>query len=227
MMRIKSISAIPPLARRVRHILAPSEHIRRKIQRDQPDVWPAIVKSTLAKGAPVEVPYMFCSDYEIGANALCGQHDQGADMYELTGKWMERFNNTYVFSNFRRDRLFFSPNSVFQGKFGRYLGMIPNVYQHWLFDFWWLQNAYNLTQEQFADMLGISVRTLRNWEQGRRKPEGPAIALLRIAAALSRGDVLGGGQRLVVLGVEICPPGARSSPGARFESRIVPSSSHH
>lgn len=30
--------------------------------------------------------------------------------------------------------------------------------------------------------VGISVHTLRNWEQGRRHPEGPAIALLRIAA---------------------------------------------
>jgi putative transcriptional regulator len=29
--------------------------------------------------------------------------------------------------------------------------------------------------------MGISVHTLRNWEQGRRHPEGPAIALLRIA----------------------------------------------
>lgn len=41
---------------------------------------------------------------------------------------------------------------------------------------------YNLTQEQFAAMLGISVRTLRNWEQGRRIPEGPAMVLLRVAA---------------------------------------------
>ena len=39
-----------------------------------------------------------------------------------------------------------------------------------------------LTQEQFAEALGISVHTLRNWEQGRRVPEGPALALLRIAA---------------------------------------------
>ena len=38
-----------------------------------------------------------------------------------------------------------------------------------------------LTQEQFASAMGISVHTLRNWEQGRRHPEGPAIALLRIA----------------------------------------------
>jgi DNA-binding transcriptional regulator YiaG len=39
-----------------------------------------------------------------------------------------------------------------------------------------------LTQEAFAAALGISVHTLRNWEQDRRKPEGPAMALLRIAA---------------------------------------------
>lgn len=39
-----------------------------------------------------------------------------------------------------------------------------------------------LSQVEFAGALGISVSTLRNWEQGRRHPEGPAIALLRIAA---------------------------------------------
>lgn len=45
-----------------------------------------------------------------------------------------------------------------------------------------IRETYDLTQEQFAAMLGISVRTLRNWEQGRREPEGPAMALLRVAA---------------------------------------------
>jgi DNA-binding transcriptional regulator YiaG len=39
-----------------------------------------------------------------------------------------------------------------------------------------------LTQADFARAIEISVHTLRNWEQGRRRPEGPAIALLRIAA---------------------------------------------
>ncbi len=43
------------------------------------------------------------------------------------------------------------------------------------------REGYDLTQEQFAAMLGISVRTLRNWEQGRRVPEGPAMVLLRVA----------------------------------------------
>jgi len=45
-----------------------------------------------------------------------------------------------------------------------------------------LRRFVGLTQEQFAEALGISVHTLRNWEQGRRSPEGPALALLRIAA---------------------------------------------
>ena len=44
-----------------------------------------------------------------------------------------------------------------------------------------IREKYNLTQQQFAAMLGISVRTLRNWEQGRRVPEGPAMVLLRVA----------------------------------------------
>ena len=45
-----------------------------------------------------------------------------------------------------------------------------------------LRRFTGLTQQAFADALGISVHTLRNWEQGRRSPEGPALALLRIAA---------------------------------------------
>lgn len=49
-----------------------------------------------------------------------------------------------------------------------------------------LRRFIGLTQEDFARALGISVHTLRNWEQGRRHPEGPAIALLRIAARSPR-----------------------------------------
>lgn len=39
-----------------------------------------------------------------------------------------------------------------------------------------------LSQEKFAQLLGISERTLQNWEQGRRRPTGPARVLLRVAA---------------------------------------------
>jgi putative transcriptional regulator len=45
-----------------------------------------------------------------------------------------------------------------------------------------LRRFVSMSQNQFAGALGISVHTLRNWEQGRRTPEGPALALLRIAA---------------------------------------------
>ena len=39
-----------------------------------------------------------------------------------------------------------------------------------------------LSQSQFAQLLGVSVRTLQDWEQGRRAPSGAARTLLRIAA---------------------------------------------
>jgi len=45
-----------------------------------------------------------------------------------------------------------------------------------------IRMQYGLSQDKFAKMLGISASTLRNWEQGRRKPEGPARILLTIAA---------------------------------------------
>jgi len=38
------------------------------------------------------------------------------------------------------------------------------------------------SQTEFAMMIGVSVATLRNWEQGRRTPEGPARALLKVAS---------------------------------------------
>lgn len=45
-----------------------------------------------------------------------------------------------------------------------------------------IRKQYNLSQEKFAALLGISAGTLRNWEQGRRTPEGPARVLLQVAA---------------------------------------------
>lgn len=41
-----------------------------------------------------------------------------------------------------------------------------------------LRHKYRMTQQQFADMLGISVKTVEGWEQGTRKPSSPARTLL-------------------------------------------------
>lgn len=38
-----------------------------------------------------------------------------------------------------------------------------------------------LSQASFAALMGVSVRTVQDWEQGRRRPSGPARSLLRIA----------------------------------------------
>lgn len=51
-----------------------------------------------------------------------------------------------------------------------------------------IRGDLGLTQEEFATLIGVSVRTLQNWEQGRRTPEGPARALLIVAA--KRPDVV-------------------------------------
>jgi DNA-binding transcriptional regulator YiaG len=44
-----------------------------------------------------------------------------------------------------------------------------------------IRNIYGLTQVGFAEYIGISYDTYRNWEIGHRNPSGPAIALLYIA----------------------------------------------
>lgn len=45
-----------------------------------------------------------------------------------------------------------------------------------------LRDKLSMSQSEFAFMIGVSVATLQNWEQGRRSPEGPARALLKITA---------------------------------------------
>ena len=45
-----------------------------------------------------------------------------------------------------------------------------------------LRRRAQLTQQQFAEKLGVPVETIRNWEQGKRAPRGPARALLAVIA---------------------------------------------
>ena len=45
-----------------------------------------------------------------------------------------------------------------------------------------IRERTSLSQSEFASLIGVSVKTLQNWEQDRRRPTGPAAALLRIIA---------------------------------------------
>ena len=45
-----------------------------------------------------------------------------------------------------------------------------------------VRKRLGISQAAFARMIGVSVATLQNWEQGRRRPDGPAQALLKVAA---------------------------------------------
>jgi putative transcriptional regulator len=45
-----------------------------------------------------------------------------------------------------------------------------------------IRRKLRISQSEFAHLIGVSVDTLQNWEQGRRKPEGAALALLKVAA---------------------------------------------
>jgi putative transcriptional regulator len=49
-----------------------------------------------------------------------------------------------------------------------------------------IRTKLHVSQPEFALMIGVSVATLRNWEQGRTVPEGAARALLKVAAKKPR-----------------------------------------
>jgi len=44
-----------------------------------------------------------------------------------------------------------------------------------------IRDKLELSQDAFASLMGVSTRTIQDWEQGRREPQGPAKSLLRVA----------------------------------------------
>jgi hypothetical protein len=102
---------------------------------------------------PVEVPYMFCSDGEVGANVTCNRFDAGADLREVTRDWLSRYEGHYAFSHFKRDRLLFGVGGVLGRTYGSYLGNLPALYHHWLFNLFLAQRDTGATPEQLEAYL--------------------------------------------------------------------------
>ncbi len=56
------------------------------------------------------------------------------------------------------------------------------VFEYSAMDVKAIRRKLGKSQSEFARMIGVNLATLQNWEQGRRRPEGPARALLTVAA---------------------------------------------
>ncbi len=66
------------------------------------------------------------------------------------------------------------------GKIRRGEAKPSRVFRYEAIDIRKLRESVHVSQAQFAKMIGVSKDTLQNWEQGRRRPRGPAKALLRV-----------------------------------------------
>ncbi len=77
-----------------------------------------------------------------------------------------------------------------------------------------IRKELGLSQEQFAALMGVSIATLRNWEQGRREPHGPARSLLLVASREPAAvlKALTGGA----FGTEAAKPAAAAQKVARY-----------
>lgn len=115
---------------------------------------------------PVEVPYLQCTDLEVGANLGCNRHDEGADPYELVRYYKNIFEEYYPFWNFRRDRRFFRADSG--GAYAsRAFFEMPNVFQQWLFDMFFYQDYYKLSAAEMEQFFGVGDPIYQNyWTMG-------------------------------------------------------------
>ena len=66
------------------------------------------------------------------------------------------------------------------GRIRKGLAKPSRVFRYRPVDIKRIRSRLNVSQSQFALMIGVSKSTLQNWEQGRREPDGPAKALLRV-----------------------------------------------
>lgn len=112
------------------------------------------MKSTHAK------PQFDAEGYQIG-------------MRELNG---ERLPDTARLRTVSRRAAGLPPAAAVRAALGALEAAAPATYVR-------ARETAGLTQEQFAAAIGVKVSTYRQWEHGRRRPTGPAVALLRLLAS--------------------------------------------
>src|SRR5690606_29718559 len=90
---------------------------------------------------PAEVPYKFCSDEfaSYSSNVTCKPYDKGANYREVVQDRMERYNQYYAFTNFKRDRFNFAEgaglNNYLSRLVDRFFGPLSSIYRYYLFAF--------------------------------------------------------------------------------------------
>jgi hypothetical protein len=153
-----------------------------------------------AHGRPV-VPYRFCSDEQADLGPDCLRYDAGADAYESLQSIADTYWNYYMFTNFRRQRIGFNPESV-----------IGRVHDRW---FEKLQNGndiYVLDRAQYEDIWGAQLPatfwTGRHGYGAWTAATGTAYGLLtRVVAAPTPDTYV---RHLTADGVEIYQGGGQA-----------------
>ncbi|MBI5547480.1 MAG: zinc-dependent metalloprotease, partial [Deltaproteobacteria bacterium] len=99
--------------------------------------------------APIEVPYLFCSDEYADGSSVCYRFDEGADMYEMTQNVQSMYENMYWFNNFKNGRVRFALGGSVQGYasriMDRYFNVLSNQYKHFVNDELIVRSGRNAT----------------------------------------------------------------------------------
>jgi hypothetical protein len=119
------------------------------------DYWetPHTAYLATSDGEPI-APYKFCSDEFAGSGITCLYYDEGADLYEIPTDIATRYEAYYLFHNFARDRLWFSPDGHVWRIWDTYFDPLVGLNQ------WWVINASDLyaTEEPGDDIDGFLTR---------------------------------------------------------------------
>ena len=109
--------------------------------------------------------------YDFHRNTSIYQRNKKVDKEDLTKAQMKKKDFDILIESIKQ------AGEIKRGKLkpGR-------VFQYDPIDIKSLRKKLHLSQSQFALLIGVSINTLQNWEQGRREPRGPAKALLRVAS---------------------------------------------